>query len=96
MNESQEFNYGEFYQHKYGGIYKFFSIAISTVDYSLQAVYQHQFPFLKQTYVRPLDEFRKNFTLLTKQEATMIMRGNREMFEKEIIIMKNKTTTPLR
>lgn len=81
---------GEFYQHRYGGLYVPMSIGKSTVDRSEQVIYIHIFPFDRDVWVRPMTEWVDGrFTLLTVQEATEIQKYNREEFKVQIATAKS-------
>ena len=81
-----------YYRHRYGGIYSVqIEKAISTVDKSVWVVYNHVYPFEKQTWIRPYDEWSEDgkFTAITDSvELSNILRRDKNEFQREILEAK--------
>jgi len=77
---------GNYYQHRYGGLYLVKDVSTSTVDKTRWVVYEHIYPFERDTWHCPYEEFSDGrFRLITEEECMDIMEGNaREAFKLHI------------
>jgi hypothetical protein len=82
---------GDFYQHRYGGLYVVHGISTSTVDKSKVVVYNHVYPFEYQMWHRPYDEWIDGrFRKLSTEEKYELLSRDRETFQKEITEARTK------
>ena len=73
----------EYYQHKYGGVYRLDDVVDSVVKYT------HVYPFDIAEYERPMDEFFDGrFRKLTFEELTEILNKEELKFQTEITVTK--------
>ena len=77
---------GSYYQHRYGGLYLLLGISKSTIDKSEWVVYEHIFPFERDMWHRPYEEFIDGrFRLISEIECLDIMEdNNREAYKLRI------------
>lgn len=77
---------GRYYQHRYGGLYIVLGVSKSTIDKSEWVVYEHVYPFERDTWHRPHAEFTDGrFRLITEEEFLDIAESNsREAFKLQI------------
>ena len=77
---------GNYYQHRYGGLYLVKDVSTSTVDKTRWVVYEHIYPFDHDTWHRPYEEFSDGrFRSITEQECLEIIEDNpREAFKLQI------------
>lgn len=80
---------GQYFQHKYGGIYQYCGTATSTVDFSQWVYFYHCWPHDPKMWIRPCKEFWDGrFTEIRKEEAHAIImgaRGSREEWINKIM-----------
>jgi hypothetical protein len=81
----------KFYQHRYGGIYSVDTArAINTVDNTLCVVYTSEFPFERETFVRPYDEWCEEgrFKEIFGDELYAVFQKDEKIFQEEITAAK--------
>ena len=81
----------KFYQHRYGGIYSIDKVkAINTLDNTLCVVYTCEFPFERQTFVRPYDEWCEEgrFEEISGDALYKVFQKDRKIFQEEITAAK--------
>jgi hypothetical protein len=77
----------KYYQHRYGGLYRFQCTAKSTVDKSDMIVYEHLYPFEPELWVRSAEEFYDGrFKEITYEEFYFIRETSPKEEFKETII----------
>jgi hypothetical protein len=77
----------KYYQHCYGGIYTVDKAkVINTVDNTLCVVYTCEFPFERQTFVRPYDEWCEDgrFKEIFGDALYEVFQKDRKTFQEEI------------
>jgi len=78
-----------FVQHKDGGLYSILAVGKSTVDQSEHIIYVHLYPFERQVWIRPIEEFtEERFTVLTQEQGVAVLNRDREQFQAEITANK--------
>lgn len=82
-----------YYQHKYGGIYRYLINCINTDSKKEMIVYEHVFPYDKKNYCRNINEFNNNFKLLTHEEYIKIINSDRHTMKNMIDDMKTNNKT---
>lgn len=77
---------GEYYQHRYGGVYVILGVSTSTVDKSSWVVYEHIYPFENALWHRPYEEFIDGrFHHISNIEyIDIINHTNRQEFQNKI------------
>lgn len=82
-----------YYQHQYGGIYKFDDSGRSTIDSSVVVIYQHIYPFDVSVWVRPHSEFTDGrFRELSIAECDIELQKPQKELRKFITDNKNNKT----
>jgi hypothetical protein len=77
---------GSYCQHRYGGLYVIRGVSSSTIDKSKWVVYEHVYPFDRDMWHRPYEEFTDGrFRIITEEEFLDIAESNdREAFKLQI------------
>jgi hypothetical protein len=75
-----------YYQHRYGGVYKVIEpTAKNTIDDSIWTVYNHVWPFEKEIFIRPYDEWSDGrFKELSYDNLIELFSKDRKVFQQEI------------
>lgn len=76
----------KYYQHRYGGVYEVLvPVAKSTIDGSAWTVYNHVWPFEREVWIRPYNEWVDGrFRELTGNEVTELFAKDKIKFQEEI------------
>jgi len=80
-----------YYQHKYGGLYRMITKCKHADTKEDMIVYEHMYPFDKQTYVRNQSEFFEKFKPITNDQYEQLLLLNK--YEMQQLINNNKRNT---
>jgi hypothetical protein len=81
----------KYYQHKYGGVYLYINTVKNKSDHDEDMIlYQHVYPFNKETYVRRKTEFDISNKQISNEQLDELLSKPKEEFQKEIKEKKEK------
>ena len=73
-----------YYKHKYGGIYRFITEGMNVDTKLNMVVYEHVFPFDRETYISNKTEFETNFRVIDYSQICTELSKDKIAFQLEI------------